>query len=57
MKVEEIEEMRVEYFYAHSFCSWKRGSNENNNRLIRRFIPKGMEMTGIIEKEVKQIDG
>lgn len=56
MKVEEIEEMGIEYFYAHSFCSWERGSNENNNRMIRRFIPKGIDMTEITEDEVKQIE-
>ena len=30
-------EMGIVYFYAHSYCSYERGSNENNNRFIRRF--------------------
>ena len=34
MKVDEIEGQGVGYFYAHSFSSWERGSNENNNKLI-----------------------
>lgn len=30
-----------EVYYCHPFCSSERGSNENANRLIRRFFPKG----------------
>jgi transposase, IS30 family len=26
---------RVSVYYAHPYCSGERGSNENNNRLIR----------------------
>ena len=32
---------RTEVYYCHPYCSSERGSNENNNRLIRRFFPKG----------------
>lgn len=32
---------RVEVYYCHAYSSWERGTNENLNRMIRRFIPKG----------------
>ena len=35
---------RTEIYYAHPYCSGERGTNENNNRLIRRWIPKGSSM-------------
>jgi IS30 family transposase len=35
---------RTELFYAHPYASWERGSNENGNRMIRRFIPKGSDI-------------
>ena len=55
MKVDEIEGLGSGYFYAYSFSSWERGSNENNNRLIRRFIPKGTDIKDIKE-EIKRIE-
>ena len=33
---------RTSVFYCHPFCSSERGSNENQNGFIRRFIPKGV---------------
>lgn len=34
---------RTEIYYCHPYASWERGTNENNNRMIRRFIPKGKD--------------
>lgn len=31
-------------YYCHPYSSWERGSNENANRIIRRFFPKGQSM-------------
>lgn len=47
---------RTSVYYAHPYCSGERGSNENNNRLIRRFIPKGMDMTNIKISKIKEIE-
>lgn len=30
-----------EVYYCHPYCSSERGSNENANRIIRRWVPKG----------------
>lgn len=47
---------RLNIYYAHPYCSGERGTNENNNRLIRRWIPKGMDMTDITNKRIKEIE-
>jgi transposase, IS30 family len=36
-----------EVYYAHAYASWERGTNENNNRMIRRFLPKGTVKTTV----------
>lgn len=46
---------RFEHYYCHSYSSWERGSNENNNKLIRRFIPKGKNIGDYTRDEIKKI--
>ena len=45
-----------EIYYAHPYSSWERGSNENGNRILRRFIPKGTDIGKITAKELQQIE-
>ena len=47
---------RTEIYYAHPYCSGERGTNENNNRLIRRWIPKGVDMRKIKVSEIQKIE-
>ena len=47
---------RIQVYYAHPYRSGERGSNENGNRLIRRFIPKGTDITLISEEFIKYVE-
>ncbi len=47
---------RTDIFYCHPYCSFERGSNENQNRLVRRKIPKGTNFDDRTEEEVKSIE-
>lgn len=50
------EEKRTFAFYCHPYSSWERGSNENNNRLIRRHIPKGEDFDDRTDEEIAYIE-
>jgi len=42
-----------EIYYAHPYSSWERGSNENGNRMLRRFIPKVMDLGNLTAKQLQ----
>jgi len=45
-----------EIYYAHTYSSWERGSNENGNRILRRFVPKGTDIGKLTVKQLRHIE-
>ena len=46
---------RLTIYYAHPYSSWERGSNERNNRIIRRYLPKGKSLARVTQKDCDKI--
>ena len=46
---------RTTVYYCHPYCSSERGSNENQNGFIRRFIPKGTAIKTYTTQRIKEI--
>ena len=46
---------RTHIYYCHPYSAFERGSNENANILIRRWLPKGTKLSEVSQAEIKQI--
>ena len=47
---------RTQVYYCHPYCSCERGSNENQNRMIRRFIPKSTSISEYTTEFIKEVE-
>ncbi len=44
--------LQADIYFAHPYCSWERGINENTNGLIRQYFPKGTDFTQVTDEEI-----
>lgn len=47
---------RTIVFFCHPYSAYERGSNENMNRLIRRFFPKGTNFDEVTKEQVAEAE-
>ncbi len=53
---EAIEEItKVSFYFAFSYHSWERGTNENTNGLLRQYYPKGTLFSNITQQDLDQV--
>lgn len=45
----------AEVYFAHPYCSWERGLNENTNGLIRQYFPKGSSFEELTDEQVELV--
>ena len=44
--------LKCDFYFAHPYSSWERGTNENTNGLIRQYFPKNRDFRTITDKEL-----
>jgi len=47
---------RTGLYFAHPYSAFERGANENANRIIRRFIPKGSDLGDYSPRRIQEIE-
>jgi transposase, IS30 family len=45
-------QLQADFYFAHPYASWERGTNENTNGLIRQYFPKNRDFTTITQQEI-----
>lgn len=54
-KHEELQKIGIKTFFADPYCSGQRGTNENTNGLIRRYLPKKTNFDNLDQNELNDI--
>lgn len=53
---ETMQALDLDWYFAHPYHSWERGTNENTNGLIRWYLPKGTDFATISNETIKAIE-
>mgnify|MGYP000207188928 CR=1 FL=1 len=47
---------RTKVYFCHPYSAYERGSNENQNRMVRRHYPKGYDFTNTTPAEIRKLE-
>jgi IS30 family transposase len=48
--------LRMDVFFCDAYKPWQRGSNENANGIIRRYLPKGIDLSPFTDKNLSDLE-
>ena len=51
-RLAELSAQGTSVYFTHPYSSWEKGTNECHNKLLRRFIPKGVSMAGYSAEDI-----
>lgn len=46
---------KIDAYFCDPQSPWQRGSNENTNRLLRQYFPKGVDISGFSQAELSAV--
>ncbi len=52
---QELQNIGIKTYFCDPYCSWQKGSNENHNGILRRYIPKKADFTTFTQTELNLI--
>jgi IS30 family transposase len=48
--------LRMDVFFCDAYKPWQRGSNENANGIIRRYLPKGLDLSTFTDDDLASLE-
>lgn len=48
------ETLQLNFYFAHPYAAWERGTNENTNGLLRQYFPKKSDFKTVSKKKIEQ---
>jgi len=48
--------LNIPIYFCHPYSSWQKGTVENTNKYIRKFIPKGSDISQYDKDDIKVIE-
>lgn len=48
--------LELSFYFCHSYRSWEKGTVENTNGRIRRYIPKGVSLDSLTNQQIKALE-
>ncbi len=48
--------LQADVYFAHPYCAWERGLNENTNGLLRQYFPKGINFKTVSQAKIRHAE-